>query len=223
MTLVAWAVVVELVIFDCDGVLVDSERLAVRLEARLISELGWPVSEADVVERFVGRSDEYMLAEIERMVGRPVPEWTQRYQTELRRSFEAELRAVDGIVDALDALTCASCVASSGSLAKMQLTLGLTGLYGRLDGRIFSATQVARGKPAPDLFLHAAEQMGVDPVACVVVEDSASGAEAARAAGMRCIAYAGGVTPAGRLAGDDTTVIDSMHQLVAALDTLASR
>ncbi|MFT3855674.1 MAG: HAD family hydrolase [Ilumatobacteraceae bacterium] len=214
---------VELVIFDCDGVLVDSERLAVRLEARLISELGWPVTEADVVERFVGRSEEYMLGEIERMVGRPVPEWSQRYQSELRCSFEAELRAVDGIVDALDALTIPSCVASSGSLAKMQLTLGLTGLYERFDGRIFSASQVARDKPAPDLFLLAAEQLGVDPPGCVVVEDSASGVQAARAAGMHCIAYAGGVTPADRLAGGDTTVIDSMHQLVAALDTLAAR
>ncbi len=190
---------IELVIFDCDGVLVDSEPLAVELEAEMISNLGWPVTPAEVVDRFVGRSDAYMLAEIERRLGRAVPEWSDAYQAELRRRFEANLCPVDGIVEALDVLGVPSCVASSGTFAKMQLTLGLTCLYERFEGRIFSATEVSSGKPAPDLFLHAASRIGASPAVCVVVEDSASGVQAARAAGMRCIAYAGGLTPADKL------------------------
>ena len=118
----------ELVIFGCDGVLVDSERLAVRVEARLITELGWPIDEDEVLERFVGRSDAYMHAEIERALGRPVPEWQQRYITALHAAFNAELEPVEGIHQALSNLRPARCVASSGTHDKMQLTLSLTGL-----------------------------------------------------------------------------------------------
>ena len=102
----------------------------------------------------------------------------------------------------------------------MRLTLGLTGLWDRFDGRIFSATEVAHGKPAPDLFLHAASRMGVDPGRCVVVEDSPSGVEAARAAGMRCVAFAGGVNTADRLEGPTTVVFDHMDELPAVLAAL---
>jgi beta-phosphoglucomutase-like phosphatase (HAD superfamily) len=128
---------VELVIFDCDGVLVDSERLAVRVESTLITELGWPLDEQDVLERFVGRSDEYLRAEIERALGRPAPEWETRSRGALERAFRSELTAVEGIVDALDAIEAAglaTCVASSGTHDKMRLTLGLTGLYERFEG-----------------------------------------------------------------------------------------
>lgn len=207
----------ELVVFDCDGVLVDSERLAVRVESRLITELGWPLDEGDVVERFVGRSDSYMLGEIESHLGRPVPDWQERYESALHRSFRAELTPVDGIESALDAIGVSTCIASSGTHDKMRLTLGITGLHERFEGRIFSATEVERGKPAPDLFLFAADRMGVDPERCVVVEDSPSGVEAARAAGMRCIAYASGLVAAERLEGPDTTVIHHMRDLPAAL------
>lgn len=211
---------VELLIFDCDGVLVDSERLAVRVEAKLITELGWPISEAEVIERFVGRSDAHMLAEIERTLGRPVPGWQARYEQELHAAFRAELTAVEGIAAALDAIegsALVTCVASSGTHDKMRLTLGLAGLWDRFDGRIFSATEVAHGKPAPDLFLHAAARMGVDPGCCVVVEDSPSGVAAARAAGMRCLAFAGGVNTADRLEGPATVVFDHMRDLPVLL------
>ena len=204
---------VELVVFDCDGVLVDSERLAVRVESRLITELGWSLTEQDVLERFVGRSDAFMRGEIEAALGRSVPEWDDLYRERLYAAFHAELTAVDGVADAIDALSVPTCVASSGTHDKMRLTLGLTGLWDRFEGRIYSTTEVANGKPAPDLFLHAAEQMGVDPTACVVVEDSRSGVEAARAAGMRVLGYAGGLTPADWLTGPYTVVFTDMADL----------
>lgn len=117
-----------------------------------------------------------------------------------------------GLPEALDALTLPTCVASSGPHDKMRHTLGRTGLYERFAGRIYSATEVSRGKPAPDLFLYAAQKMGVDPAACVVVEDSRPGVHAARAAGMRAFGYAGGLTAAERLHGRDTTVFYDMRE-----------
>ena len=211
---------VQLVIFDCDGVLVDSERLSVRTEVQLLGELGWSVREDEVVERFVGRSDAHMLSVIEAQLGRPVPEFMTQYRERLFAAFDRELTAVPGVVEALDrieSLGLATCVASSGTHDKMARTLGRTGLLERFDGRIYSATQVVHGKPAPDLFLFAAASMGVDPGACVVVEDSRYGVEAARAAGMRSVGFAGGLTPAAWLAGPGTVVIDDMAQLVGAL------
>jgi HAD superfamily hydrolase (TIGR01509 family) len=211
---------VELVIFDCDGVLVDSERLAVRVEANLLNELGWPITEQEVLERFVGRSDAYMLNEIEQALGRSVPEWQDRYQHELHAAFQAELQPVPGIQKALADLTHPRCVASSGTHEKMQITLSLTGLLPYFDGRIYSTTEVARGKPHPDLFLHAACQCGVASERCVVVEDSKSGVEAARAAGMRSLGYAGGLTPARWLEGPDTVVFNDMSLLPELISTL---
>ena len=211
---------VDLVIFDCDGVLVDSERLAVRIEARLLTELGWCLTEDEVLERFVGRTDAYMLAKIENALGREVPEWHERYEQELRHAFLQELTTVGGVEAALDALDVSSCVASSGTHDKLRLTLGLTGLYQRFEGRIFSASEVANGKPAPDLFLHAAARCGTPPARCVVVEDSKSGVEAARAAGMRCIGYSGGLTPSSWLDGPGTTVFSDMSELVAIIHSL---
>lgn len=208
----------ELVIFDCDGVLVDSERIAVAVDSAFLTELGWPLSEQDVVERFVGRTDAHMLAEIEAHLGdRLPPDWEAEMQRRYRAALEAGLAPVEGIVEALDRISVATCVASSGSHEKMRFTLGRTGLYGRFDGRIFSATEVSCGKPAPDLFLHAASRMGIEPAACAVVEDSVAGVEAARAAGMMVYAYAGGVTAAERLAGPSTVVFDRMAELAGLL------
>lgn len=204
--------------FDCDGVLVDSERLAVRVESRLITELGWPLTDQDVLERFVGRSDAFMRGEIEAALGRPVPEWDDLYRERLYGAFHDELTAVEGVADAIDALCVPICVASSGTHDKIRLTLGLTGLWDRFEGRIFSTTEVANGKPAPDLFLHAAKHMGADPAVCVVVEDSRSGVEAARAAGMRVLGYAGGLTPPDWLAGPATVVFTAMADLPGLVD-----
>jgi HAD superfamily hydrolase (TIGR01509 family) len=208
----------ELVVFDCDGVLVDSEKIAVRIDVLMLADLGWPLTQDEVVERFVGRSFADMGADIAAHLGHPLPaDWDAPYRQLYRDAFDAELTAVDGVVEALDALTAPVCVASSTSHRGLRHTLGLTGLYDRFAGRIFSAADVARGKPAPDLFLHAARSLGVDPARCAVVEDSPYGVAAARAAGMRAYGYCGGLTPAHRLEGPGTTVFDDMRKLPALL------
>lgn len=209
---------IDLVIFDCDGVLVDSERIAVRVNIAVGVELGWPITEAEVIEQFVGRSAASIGELIAVRLGRDAAEtWARRFERLHRAAAEAELTPVDGVVDALDQIAVPTCVASSGTHEKMRHTLGRTGLYRRFEGRIFSSTEVARGKPAPDLFLHAAATMGVAPTACVVVEDSPFGVQAARAAGMRCLGYAGGVIPAGRLDGPGTVVFHDMRRLPSLL------
>ncbi|MFD4657281.1 HAD family hydrolase [Kitasatospora sp. NPDC058444] len=205
---------IELVIFDCDGVLVDSEVIAVRVLVRLGEEYGWPLTEAEAIERFVGRSEAANRATVtERLGGETAAVWSKRFVELHAEAVDAGLTPVDGLPEALAAITLPTCVASSGTHEKMRHTLGRTGLHDRFAGRIFSATEVGRGKPAPDLFLHAARSMGVDPAACVVVEDSRPGVEAARAAGMRALGYAGGVTAAERLAGPGTVVFDDMRDL----------
>jgi HAD superfamily hydrolase (TIGR01509 family) len=204
----------ELVIFDCDGVLVDSERIAVRVEAELLAELGWPLSQAEIVERFMGRTTEYMDEAIEAQLGSRLPgDWRDQFQRRYREAFAAELVPVDGVLDALDQIAVPTCVASSGSHDKLRFTLGHTGLYERFEGRIFSGYEVANGKPAPDLFLHAAARMGAGPARCAVVEDSLYGVLAARAAGMRVFGYAGGLTPVDRLEGEATVVFEDMREL----------
>ncbi|CAM5431118.1 hydrolase [Streptomyces spiroverticillatus] len=212
---------VELVVFDCDGVLVDSERIAVRLHVSIGAELGWPLTEEQVMEEFVGRSS---LSIGERIADRLGTEtaavWGDRFDLLHREAVDSELVPVDGILEALDALRTRGlpmCVASSGSHEKMRHTLGRTGIHPYFTDRVFSATEVARGKPAPDLFLHAARQLGVAPEACVVVEDSRYGVQAARAAGMRALGYAGGLTPAEWLEGPDTVVFDDMRKLPVLL------
>jgi HAD superfamily hydrolase (TIGR01509 family) len=208
----------ELVIFDCDGVLVDSERIAVRVEAELLAELGWPLSEAEIVERFMGRTDGFMDQAIEAQLGDRLPDdWKDRFHRRYRAAYDAELAPVDGILETLDQITLPACVASSGSHDKLRYTLGHTGLYRRFEGRIFSGTEVANGKPAPDLFLHAAARMGAEPAACAVVEDSRFGVESARVAGMHGFGYAGGLTPAHLLEGPATQVFHDMRELPGLL------
>ena len=210
---------IELVIFDCDGVLVDTERLAVRVDVQVLTQLGWVMTEAEVVERFVGLSDATIREAIEAHTGRRLADnWEQEFRHLYRSSFAESLTAVDGVVEALDGITLRTCVASSGSHEKMRFTLGLTGLLERFDGRMFSVSEVERGKPAPDIFLHAAARMGVAPAACAVVEDSRFGVEAARAAGMRAFGYAGGLTPAHLLAGSGTIVFTDMRELPRLLN-----
>jgi HAD superfamily hydrolase (TIGR01509 family) len=208
----------DLVIFDCDGVLVDSEPLALRVCVELGAELGWPLTEKEIIDRFLGRSERAVRAQIEERLGPEAADrWETLYRERLNAAIDTELTEVDGISEALDALTLPSCIASSGSHAKMRRTLTRTGLYERFAGRIFSASEVERGKPAPDLFLHAASRLGVAPERCAVVEDSQYGVRAARAAGMRCFAYAGGLTPAEWLEGPDTVVFTDMRKLPVLL------
>ncbi len=212
---------VELVIFDCDGVLIDSERLAVKVDAEVLGELGWPLTEAEVIKRFVGRSDRDAHAEIEAHLGHQLPDgFDEAVEHRYRDAFADALTPVEGVLDALDQIALPTCVASSGTHDHMRFTLGLTGLYERFAGRIFSAEDVANGKPAPDLFLHAAERMATRPAGCAVVEDSRPGVQAARAAGMRVLAFAGGLSPADALEGPDTTVFDDMRDLPSLLEQM---
>lgn len=209
----------DLVVFDCDGVLVDSEVIAVRVDQLVLADLGWELQQEEIVQRFVGRSEADFVAAVQEQLGIELGAgWDRKYEPWYRNAFESGLVAVDGVEEALDGLRLPHCVASSGSHAKMRRTLGQTGLWHRFEGRIFSASEVAHGKPAPDLFLHAAGTLGTAPERCAVVEDSAPGVQAARAAGMHVFAYAGGVTPAGRLAGPGTTVFDDMRQLPALIE-----
>jgi HAD superfamily hydrolase (TIGR01509 family) len=215
---------VELVIFDCDGVLIDSERLAVRVDLQVLHELGWQLSEAEVIERLVGRSDRDTQLEIEAQLGRKLPAgWEERFKPLYEQAFEAELVPVEGVLEALDEITLPSCVASSGTHEYLRYMLSLAGLYERFAGRIFSVEDVSQGKPAPDLFVHAARRMAADPDACVVVEDSRSGVEAARAAGMRVLAFAGGLSPAELLEGPNTVLFDDMRELPRLLDRFNGR
>ena len=208
---------VGLVIFDCDGVLVDSERLTVGVEARMLTEMGWPITADEVVRRFVGGSSEAMLAEIERHLGPDLTaDFDRRSTEEIVAAFHAELQPVEGVralAEALHTRGVRTCVASSGSHRKMDLTLGLTGLRPLFDGRIYSGTEVERGKPWPDLFLHAAREMGSEPGRCVVIEDSINGARAAIAAGMRCYGFAGGLTRPDDLRATGAILFDTMADL----------
>ena len=208
----------ELVIFDCDGVLVDSERIAVRVEAEYLAELGWPLTQAEIIERFMGHTTEYMDEAIEAQLGSRLPDdWKDQFHRRYREAFAAELVPVDGVLEALDRITVPTCVASSGSHDKLRFTLGHTGLYERFEGRIFSGYEVGSNKPAPDLFLHAAARMGAEPARCAVVEDTRSGVEAARAAGMRAFGYAGGLSSPERLEGEATVVFEDMRELPGLL------
>jgi HAD superfamily hydrolase (TIGR01509 family) len=204
----------DLVIFDCDGVLVDTERLAVRTEREILERLGWSLSESDIVDLFVGRTDVYMQQVIEAQLGRSV-DWESEFEAKYREVFERELVAVKGIEDVLDALRPASCVASNGSREIMRLTLGLTNLWHRFPGRVFSAEDVEHAKPAPDVYLHAAKTLGVATARCAVVEDSVSGVTAGLAAGMTVFGFSGSVTRAERLAEAGAIVFDSMTDLPA--------
>jgi HAD superfamily hydrolase (TIGR01509 family) len=179
-----------LVIFDCDGVLVDSEPLSNRALSETLAEYGLELTVEQTMAEFMGRDRRHLHARAAELLGRSLPEsFDAEYDERRDALFHAHLRPVDGIAEALDAIAHPTCVASSADHAKLRLTLGLTGLYERFEGRIFSAFDVERGKPAPDLFLHAAEQMRFEPADCTVIEDAPAGVAAARAAGMRVLGY----------------------------------
>ena len=183
----------DLVIFDCDGVLVDSEVISCRTHADVLSRHGYPITQEQVFDRFLGRSTRQANSEVEAELGRALPDdFHVQLQDELFRSFEAVLDAVPHIHSALDAITQAVCVASSGSHQRMRVTLGRARLYDRFAPNIFSASQVINGKPAPDLFLFAASQMNVPPERCLVIEDSIPGVTGGRAAGMNVLGFHGG-------------------------------
>jgi HAD superfamily hydrolase (TIGR01509 family) len=215
-----------LVIFDCDGVLIDSELLSVEVDIVCLAEYGLDLSADEIIERYIGTSD--MTADLETRYGRALPGFDDRHRQLLRSVFEARLKPIPGVAALLDWLACRRCVASSSSPERLQHALSLVGLYDRFHPNIFSASMVARGKPAPDLFLHAAERMGVAPAECVVIEDSLPGVEAACAAGMTAIGFAGGshcrAGHAARLRERGAAlVLAGMAEVPAAFATLCAR
>jgi beta-phosphoglucomutase-like phosphatase (HAD superfamily) len=210
-------------------VLVDSEPISNRVLSGMLSDFGLPMTAEQSIAAFLGRGWPTIAAHVLRELGRPLPDYFHdRYLDAMFTAFEAELAPVPGVVEALDAIDLPSCVASSGPPEKIRWTLGHTGLLERFtqptspagtgDRRIFSATEVEHGKPAPDLFLHAAATMGWEPVDCAVVEDSRAGVQAALAAGMTAFGYAGR-TPAVQLEG--ARVFTDMAELPALLQAPA--
>ncbi|MGI9265815.1 MAG: HAD family hydrolase [Gammaproteobacteria bacterium] len=209
-----------LVIFDCDGVLVDSEPLANRVMREQLARVGLSVTAVECDELLVGRTLNDCVAIIESHTGGSLPGgFMDNLWDATRIAFDRELLAVSGITEVLESLSDSFCVASSGGRDKICHSLRLTSLAGYFPAeRIFSAEEVERGKPAPDLFLMAAEKMGFETHDCVVVEDSVPGVEAARSAGMNVLGYAAR-TSAGKLTTAGAVVFSQMQQLPALLKT----
>jgi HAD superfamily hydrolase (TIGR01509 family) len=209
-----------LVIFDCDGVLVDSEPLSIDVLTHYFTELGAPVAHDLAYTRFLGRSMATIIGIMHDDYGLQV---TDRHLEELRERlnvrFRAELQPIPHIAAALSDIPYARCVASSSKPERIRLSLGLTGLLESFEPHIYSSTMVKNGKPAPDLFLHAARDMGASPGDCVVVEDSPAGIQAAKSAGMRVLAFTGGThaAPSGLRAAvealDPDAIFDDMRLL----------
>jgi len=215
--------IMTLVIFDCDGVLVDSEILANELLAGMMTELGHPMTTADAVQKFTGCSLTDVLALIEGVLGRKVPdEVGQRFGRRLSERLRRDLKPIEGVKAVIANLPYRRCVASSSSIERIRLSLEVTGLASLFDGNVFSATQVAHGKPAPDLYLFAARTMSVTPSQCIVVEDSLVGVKAGVAAGMTVVGFAGGAHATSDLAqklsaAGARQVLSSMSELPAVI------
>lgn len=173
------------------------------------------ISLDEVIATFLGKSEEFFINHVEQRIGRKIPDsWTQETKELYKTRFESELQEIPGISNALDALPLPSCVASSGTHEKIHFTLGITGLLPRFEQRIYSATQVERGKPFPDLFLFAADQMNWNPEKCVVVEDSDAGIKAGLDAGMHVIGYNSGLQSHSSKRHPRLRLIHSMEELV---------
>lgn len=219
----------KLIIFDCDGVLVDSEGISAEVCVEALRDAGMTLSEDEVYARFLGRSLASMTSILaDRLGGNASDAVVKAMRERLYDRFRQELKPIPHIAAALDALDVPFCVASSSQPERIRLSLGLTGLLQRFEPHIYSATMVARGKPAPDLFLHAARALEVAPGDCVVIEDSPAGIEAARAAGMTAFGFVGGSHAEGaglraRLAPMlPAAIFDDMVELSPLLEALSA-
>jgi HAD superfamily hydrolase (TIGR01509 family) len=184
----------DLIVFDCDGVLVDSEALVMDVESAMLTEAGFPVTTDEIADNYVGLSYATMMKELAARYGRPVPdELSQRIQQAAIDRFPDHLQPVPGMPELLAGSDRPRCVASSSDVDRIDLSLRVTGLAERFEpGTIFSAQMVERGKPAPDLFLLAASTMGAASEGCLVIEDSTAGVQAAKAAGMNVVGLVAG-------------------------------
>lgn len=213
----------ELVVFDCDGVLVDSETISNRVLAEMLSAEGLPTTLTQSRHRYQGMLLTDIRLQAEGKLGRELPEdWLARYESQRDEAFRRELAPVTGAVETVQRVTAAGlgvCVASQGKLAKIALSLSLTGLDHLFpQAARFSAYSVANGKPAPDVFLHAAASIGVAPACCVVVEDTPSGVTAAVSAQMRAVGYADDSDEQALRDAGATEILHSLDQLPRLLD-----
>jgi HAD superfamily hydrolase (TIGR01509 family) len=181
---------VDLVIFDCDGVLVDSEPILNRIFAETLTEAGFPMTFEEVNQQFMGKSLATCLQIIEETHGRPLPtNFVEHCKEREFAAFQQELQPTPGIAATLEQLNLPRCVASNSSHRHIQFVLTLTGLLPYFEGKLYSCHDVDRPKPFPDVYLHAAAQMGAEPSQCVVIEDSVPGVQAGYAAGMTVFGY----------------------------------
>ncbi|MBX3575978.1 MAG: HAD family hydrolase [Rhizobiaceae bacterium] len=184
----------DLVIFDCDGVLVDSEIIAARLEADLLTEAGIPITAAEIAEDYAGLTFKDIMLRLEEKAGVPLQaSLLDRERAALDKRLAAEVRAIDGVREALISVTGPKCICSNSTPDRLEMMLTKTGLKPFFNGKVFSAkaTESGRPKPEPDVFLHAARAMETDPEKAFVIEDSVHGVTAARRAGMRVIGFTG--------------------------------
>jgi HAD superfamily hydrolase (TIGR01509 family) len=206
----------DLIIFDCDGVLVDSEPLSNSVMAEHITRLGWPISGRDAIQRFKGRTMAQVHQAVEAHLDQPIsPAWREGFHRDQEARMRQELQAIPGVkalVARVQSAGLSTCVASQGWHEKMAISLGATDLFDTFKGRIFSAVDVPNPKPAPDLFLHAARQMGVAPDRCIVIEDSVTGIKGALAAGMRVIGF--DADDSGALSKPDVMVVSAMDDIL---------
>jgi HAD superfamily hydrolase (TIGR01509 family) len=208
----------DLVIFDCDGVLVDSEVLACRSLAETLVRHGVACSLEDVFDRFLGRSFAVVEDHYKKVRGQAP---TQAFRADLRDRqlalFRSSLKTMPHAREVLDTLDRPFCLASSSDAERIRMTLGVTGLDSYFGDRVYTAAMVKKGKPAPDLFLYAADKMGAPPERTLVVEDSVSGVEAGKAAGMTVWAFTGGSHYAGRRDIDAALVAAGADRVFAAM------
>lgn len=209
-----------LIIFDCDGVLVDSEPLSNRVIAEQMNELGIDMTTSKAIQLFAGGSLQRVFDYVAKATGKPAPQgMEEEYRDRSYALFKKELKAVAGIKSVLETLPYSKCVASNGPIPKMTLNLELTGLLPFFANRMFSAYEVGHWKPDPRLFLHAAEVMGFSPEHCIVVEDSAHGVHAAATAGMSVLGYAGRAS-GGKLAKAGAQIFEDMADLPAKIEAI---
>ncbi len=206
-----------LLVFDMDGVLVDSEPIANRIMHKHLVAAGVKIDYETSMRRYIGRKMGYTVADVRDNFGIALPpEFERVCREETLAAYETKLKAVAGVAAAIAALPFARCVASSSDPTRIAKSLAIAGLAELFEGRCFSATMVKNGKPAPDLFLFAAKTMGAAPDDCLVIEDTLVGLEAARAAGMKSLAYAGANhTPEDQLAALATQIFRHMDELPA--------
>jgi HAD superfamily hydrolase (TIGR01509 family) len=215
----------ELIIFDCDGVLIDSEMLVCTLVSEELTRLGYPITPEQVVERYAGRPEREILADIARDWGQAVPPAYKEATTRrIRQAFTSELQAIPGVAATLARIRIPICVASSSAPEKLKLGLSFVSLYEYFAPHVVSAAYVAHGKPAPDVFIYAAGSMRTPVDRCLVIEDSLPGVRAARAAGMQVFGFTGGshCTPehgARLLEAGAARVLAAMEELEHALPT----